>query len=203
MIEAGGKRSRVRSRAASSRVVSARKKSPKKKPAKKRAAKKPISKKKKTGAKKKPAARKPGGTKRRVRRDNPRKATVSSSNIEATRLAEAVREAEEAVESAASRLTDARERAARAALTARDKRTAAAHAVADRAREAVAVINACRLEVSTRLRESRDAIRESHFPDVDCGAHERALKDALDRYEQSLKAYDRRLSQRAEGRHKS
>ena len=71
-----------------------------------------------------------------------------------------MRETEEVLEKTSKQLADARERIARAATTARLKRTQAAHAVTDRARKEVALVNECRVNVATRLREARNAILE-------------------------------------------
>ena len=112
----------------------------------------------------------------------------------ATRLSDTVREVEEILEKGARQLADARERVERAAATANRKRTLAAHAAADRAREAVALVNARRMDVATRLREARDATRDEL--DTDLETLQRALKEAVEHFEEALKANDRRVPRR-------
>ena len=93
-----------------------------------------------------------------------------------------------------SELGTLRERVERAVATAESKRTLAAHAAADRAREAVALINERRLHVATRLREAREAIRDELGEELD--TLERALKESVERYEEALKANERRVPRR-------
>ena len=101
---------------------------------------------------------------------------------------------EEILEKGTRQLADARERVERAVATAGSKRTVAAHAAADRAREAVALINERRLHVATRLREAREAIRDELGEELD--ALERALKESVEHYEEALKANERRVPRR-------
>jgi hypothetical protein len=119
---------------------------------------------------------------------------------EAAWLAIAVRETEEVLEKTSKQLADARERIARAATTARLKRTQAAHAVTDRAREEVALVNECRVNVAIRLREAHDAIGEQHKASFDWHKLEHALKEAIERYEEALKSSDRRVDRARERR---
>ncbi len=171
------------------------KKKAKKKVVKKRPAKKTTSKK----AKKKTAERKFGRKKRSFGKKVAGNAATPPMSNEATRLAIAVRETEQVLEKTSKQLADARERVARAATTARLKRTQAAHAAADRAREEVALVNERRVNVGIRLREAHDAIGEPHKADLDWHKLEHALKEAIGRYEEALKASDRRVD-RARGR---
>ena len=167
----------------------------KKKPSRNTSAKRrPI---KKKAAKKKTTKRKVGRKKRGSRKKAANRATAPPMSIQSTQLAIAVRQAEEVLEQASSRLADARDRVARAAMTARLKRTESAHLVADRARDAVAAINVRRMEVTARLRAVHDAIKEQHKMDLDWHKREQALKDALERYEEILRAHDRRVARRA------
>lgn len=188
--------------------VDARMKSVKKMATKRKAEKKTNKKivkkrpaRKTTGKKvgKKIAKRKLGGKKRSSAKKVAGKLVTPPMSDEATRLAIAVHEAEQALDQASTQLTEARGRVAGAAATARLKRTQAAHMVATRAREEVAQINERRLNVGIRLRDARDAIGKHHKADPDWHALEHALKGAIERYEEALRASDRRVN-RTRGR---
>jgi len=155
--------------------------------------------KKSKGQTKKKARKKPVRKKAAKKKVAATAATPLMSN-EATRLAIAVRETEQVLEKTSKQLTDARERIARAATTARVKRTQAAHAVTDRAREEVALVNKCRVNVAIRLREAHDAIGEQHKAGFDWHKLEHALKEAVERYEEAIKASERRVDRSRERR---
>ncbi len=206
MAEAAGKTSKGQTK----------KKAAKKNPGTRREARKRVSKKRKVGTKKKPVrkkATKKKTEKNKAKRKFGRKKRSSGKKVagnaarppmsnEATRLAIAVRETEQALEKTSKQLAEARERFAHAATTARLKRTQAAHAAADRAREAVALVNERRVNVGIRLREARDAIGEQHKADLDWHKLEHALKEAIERYQEALKACDRRVDRAREGRNR-
>ena len=143
--------------------------------------------KKKAAAGKKPAKRKAGA---------PKKTAASPGAEAAAQLSGTVREVEAILEKGARQLADARDRVDQAVATAGSKRTLAAHAAADRAREAAALINECRLHVATRLREAREAIRDEHDADLDMESLERALTESVERYEEALRANERRVPRR-------
>ena len=165
-------------------------------PAKKVAKKKPVARK----VKKKAPARASGGTKRGAGNPSATNKTASPVNAEATRLGIVVEKSEQALEKASKQLADARERVARAEETARLKRTGAALAVADRARDDVAVVNKHRLDVVIALRIARDAVSGADDGRIDWDALEQTLNEALERYEEVLGSHDRRVHRRARER---
>ena len=128
------------------------------------------------------------------------KSPASTASADAARLGIVVDQTEQAIEKASKQLADARERVERAEETARVKRTGAALAVADRAREEVAMVNKHRLDAVIALNTARDAVGGTHEGNVDWDALEQALKEALDRYQEVLRTHDRRVHRRARER---
>lgn len=163
-------------------------------PAVRRAAAKKVSKKK---AKRKTSG--PAGKTRPARGKRAAQVADAGPGEAVSPLSAAVREIEQALERASERLADARERVAHAGTTARTKRTPSAYAAADRAREAIALINESRIEVTARLMAARDALKEPSGAAPDVKALEAALRDALARYEAFLAAFDRRVARSRRG----
>ncbi len=150
--------------------------------------------------KKKTPERRAGGKKRSAGKKSASETLAPPTSDEATRLAIVVQQTEQALEKASKRLADARERVVRAAETAYLIRTQAALAAADRAREEVTAVNERRLEVAICLTAARDAIKEEHNADADWNKLERALEEAMGRYEKILKSSDRRVDRKARER---
>lgn len=202
------KKRKVGARKKATRKKAARKKTAKKKTAKKKAKKKAAKKKtKKKAAKKKAkrktAKRKVGKKKRRSRKKAAKKAPMGPITLEATRHAIALRQAEDAMHKVTARLSDTKDRVTRAVIAARLSGSESAHAAADRAREALASINARRVEVSDRVKAAGNAFKEQHKMDLDLHKREQALKDALARAEEKfLRAYDRTVARRGKKRRK-
>ena len=117
-------------------------------------------------------------------------------SAQAAHLGTAIEKTEKALDKTSRLLADARERVVRTAETARLKRTEAALAVADRAREEVAVVNKHRLDVVIALRAAREAVGGAHDTGVDWDALAQALSGAVERYEEVLESHDRRVRRR-------